>query len=81
MNLDEETVAAAIKKLHRMSTAPIFYNNEQAFRSVIRFAFINCMEQFKEIQELSQGTGYADVVYLPQERFCYADNGSGTEVE
>ncbi len=49
-----------------MSTAPIFYNNEQALRSVIRFAYISCMEQFKEIQELPSGTGYADVAYLPK---------------
>lgn len=66
LNLDEETVAVAIEKVHSISTAPIFYNNEQALRSVIRLAFISCMDQFKEIQELPSGTGYADVVYLPK---------------
>lgn len=66
MNLDGETVADAIEKVHSISTAPVFYNNEQALRSVIRLAFISCMEQFREIQELPSGTGYADVVYLPK---------------
>lgn len=33
---------------------------------VIRFAYISCIEQFQEIQELPSGTGYADIVYLPK---------------
>lgn len=66
LNLNEGAVAAAIEKIHSVSTAPIFYNNEQALRSVIRFAFISCMDQFREIQELPSGMGYADVVYLPK---------------
>jgi len=66
LNLNEEAVAAVIEKVHSISTAPIFYNNEQALRSVIRLAFISCMEQFREIQELPSGSGYADVVYLPK---------------
>lgn len=66
LNLDGEKVAGAIEKMHSASTAPIFYNNEQALRSVIRLAFISCMEQFREIQELPSGNGYADMVYLPK---------------
>lgn len=66
LNLNEAAVASAIEKIHSISTAPVFYNNEQALRSVVRLAFISCMEQFKEIQELPSGTGYADVVYLPK---------------
>lgn len=66
LNLDGERVAEAIEKAHRASTAPVYYNNEQALRSVIRFAYISCVEQFQEIQELPSGTGYADVVYFPK---------------
>jgi len=66
LNLQGETVAAAIEKMHSRFTAPIFYNNEQALRSVVRLAFISCMDHFREIQELPSGTGYADVVYLPK---------------
>lgn len=61
-----ENVAMAIEKIHTVSTAPAFYNNEQALRSVIRFAYISCMDEYLEIQELPSGRGYADVVYLPK---------------
>lgn len=64
--LDGEKTAEAIERVHRSSVAPNFYNNEQALRSVIRFAYISCIEQFQEIQELPSGVGYADVVYLPK---------------
>ena len=66
LNLNGEKVADAIEKMHSASTAPIFYDNEQALRSVIRLAFISCMEQFREIQELPSGNGSADMVYLPK---------------
>lgn len=66
LDLDGEKVAEAIEKAHSVSTAPVYYNNEQALRSVIRFAYISCVEKFREIQELPSGKGYADVVYLPK---------------
>lgn len=66
LNMEEEKVAAAIERAHSVSTAPVFYNNEQALRSVIRFAYISCVEEFKDIQELPSGIGYADIVYLPK---------------
>lgn len=40
--------------------------NEQALRSVIRFAYISCMDEFLRIEELPSGHGYADVVLLPK---------------
>ena len=43
----------------------MLYNNEQVLRSVIRFAYISCMDEYVEIQELPSGHGYADIVYLP----------------
>lgn len=66
LKMNAGNVAAAIEKAHSASTAPNFYNNEQALRSVIRFAYISCIDEFDEIQELPSGTGYADVVYLPK---------------
>lgn len=65
-NMDGEAVAAAIEHTHRTLTAPTFYNNEQALRSVIRFAYISCVGNYTEIQELPSGKGYADVVFLPK---------------
>ena len=66
LSMNDDQVAKAIQAAHSAGTAPIFYNNEQALRSVIRFAYISCIDKFQEIQELPAGTGYADVVYLPK---------------
>ena len=66
LQMDGKKVAAAIEKVHRASAAPIFYNNEQALRSVVRLAYISCIDEFKDIQELPSGIGYADMVYLPK---------------
>jgi hypothetical protein len=64
--MDSETVANVIEEAHSAATAPIFYNDEQALRSVIRFAYISCIDEFLRIEELPSGIGYADVVYLPK---------------
>lgn len=66
LNMNEESVAEVIEKVHCTVTTPLYYNNEQALRSVIRFAYISCIGQFTEIQELPSGKGYADIIYLPK---------------
>ena len=68
LNMEEEAVAAAIEEAHRLGTAPVFYNNEQALRSVIKFAYISCVDEFVRIEELTSGRGYADVVFLPKKK-------------
>ncbi len=66
LEMDEEAVASAIEEAHKAGTAPLFYNNEQALRSVIRFAYISCADYFIKIEELPSGHGYADVVFFPK---------------
>lgn len=66
LNMDEETVAVIIEEAHKAGTAPTFYNNEQALRSVIRVAYISCVDEFLKIDELPSGHGYADVVFFPK---------------
>lgn len=66
LNMDEETVAAAIEEVHKTGTAPTFYNNEQALRSVVRVAYISCLDEFLKIDELPSGHGYADIVFFPK---------------
>lgn len=66
LSLDEESVAVAIETAHNAGTAPLFYNNEQALRSVVRFAYISCIDAYREIQELPSGKGYADIVFIPK---------------
>lgn len=66
LNREEATVASVLEKIHSSITAPNFYNNEQALRSVIRFAYLSCIDEFVDIQELPSGIGYADVIFLPK---------------
>ena len=66
LNMNSEAVATAIETAHSAGTAPLFYNDEQALRSVIKFAYISCIDEFLRIEELPTGKGYADVVYLPK---------------
>lgn len=66
LSMNEDAVARELEKFHRKTTAPVFYNNEQALRSVIRFAYISCTGNYVEIQELPSGKGYADLIYLPK---------------
>lgn len=66
LNKDEKAVAAAIEAAHKTGVAPNFYNNEQALRSVIRIAYISCIDEFLRIDELPSGHGYADVVFIPK---------------
>jgi hypothetical protein len=64
--MDEEAVAEALEEAHSAGTAPLFYNDEQALRSVIRFAYISAVDEFLRVEKLPTGIGYADVVYLPK---------------
>lgn len=66
LNLDERMVASVIEEAHKAGTAPTFYNNEQALRSIIRIAYISCVDEFFTIEELPSGHGYADVVFFPK---------------
>jgi hypothetical protein len=66
LEMNEEFVAATIEVAHSEGCTPLYYNNEQALRSVVKFAYISCVDEFLRIEELPSGKGYADVVYLPK---------------
>lgn len=59
-------VAAQIEKIHAEETAALFYNNEQALRSVIKLAYFCYKDHYLKFEELPAGNGYADMVYLPK---------------
>lgn len=61
-------VAKAIESIRETQYAPTFYNNEQALRYVIKFAYIATLDQYLKVEELPSGRGIADVVYLPKRR-------------
>lgn len=64
--MDEESVAAGVEYVHNHKVAPNFYNNDQSLRSVVRMAFLGAIDHYIEIQELSSGKGYADLVFIPR---------------
>lgn len=61
-------VAARIEKIHAEETAALFYNNEQALRSVIKLAYFSYRDHYVKFEELPAGDGYADIVYLPKKK-------------
>lgn len=61
-----EAVAAQIEKIHAEETAPLFYNNEQSLRSVIKLAYFSYKDYYLKFEELPSGDGYVDIVYLPK---------------
>ncbi len=61
-----EAVAARIEKIHSEETAPLFYSDEQALRSVIKLAYFSYKDYYLKFEELAAGDGYADIVYLPK---------------
>ena len=71
----EDTIAGnsdeAVKAIEAVRTtqyAPTFYNDEQALRYVIKFAYIAAVDQYLKVEELPSGKGIADVVYLPKRK-------------
>lgn len=65
---DGSLVANMVAKIHDSNYAPQFYNNEQALRAVVRYAYITCVDQYGKIEELPSGHGFADIVYLPKRK-------------
>lgn len=62
---NEEAVARQIERIHE-EESPLYYNNEQALRSVIKRAYFSYGDEYVMFEELPAGTGYADIVYLPK---------------
>ena len=68
---DSEAVVKAIETIRDTQYAPTFYNDEQALRYVIKFAYIAAAEYYLKIEELPSGHGIADVVFLPKQKSRY----------
>lgn len=61
-----EAVALQIQKIHAEETAILYYNDEQALRSVIKLAYFSYKDHYLKFEELPAGDGYADIVYFPK---------------
>ena len=55
-----------IEKIHTEETTALFYNNEQALRSLIKLAYFSYRDYYLKFEELPSGNGYADIVYFPK---------------
>ena len=65
-DMDEEAVAEAVSRAHDDGCAPVYYNDEQALRAVVKSAYIAAADHYATVEELPSGRGLADVVYLPR---------------
>ena len=66
LNGNETEVVNTIVRVREMNYAPMFYNNEQALRYVIKFAYIICIDYYLKVEELPTGHGIAYVVFIPK---------------
>ena len=61
-----DAVAENLQKVHMMESAPIWYNDEQALRAVVKLAFFTYRDHYIKLEELPSGIGYADMAYIPK---------------
>ena len=70
LDMDAETVAEQIEKLHTEYASAIQYNNESSLSSVLAIGYLSAMQYyFKPIRELPTGRGFADFVFLPKPEY------------
>ena len=67
----ENEVARALQEAHDSGIDPLFYNDEQALRAIVKAAYIAAIDHYIRIEELPSGHGYADILFLPKKA---ADN-------
>lgn len=66
-NLDEDTVAKGVDRIHQETASILKYNNENSLTYTILMAYYHTKIYYMNpILELPSGKGFADVVYLPR---------------
>ncbi len=61
-----DKVAENVQRVHMKESAPLWYNDEQALRAIIKLAFFTYRDHYVKLEELPSGTGYVDMAYLPK---------------
>lgn len=65
--LDSETVAEGMSKIHNETASMLKYNNENSLTCTALMAYYSAKKYYMNpIMELPSGKGFADVVYLPK---------------
>ena len=72
LDMDGNTVASQIEKIHNEYTSVIQYNDENSLSSVLAIAYLHSMQYyFKPVRELPTGRGFADFVYIPKPEYIH----------
>ena len=70
LDMDADTVARSIEKIHNEYASAIQYNNENSLSSILSIGYLSTMRYyFKPIREFPAGRGFADFVYLPKPEY------------
>ena len=70
LDMDNESVADQIEKIHSEYVSVIQYNDENSLSSVLAIAYLSAMQYyFKPVRELPTGRGFADFVFLPKPEY------------
>ena len=64
---DASYVADALQRAHSWAAGPLYYNNEQALRAAVKFAYLAAVDDYLRIDELPGGQ-----VSLPQRHKSWA---------
>lgn len=65
LSMDADAVAEAIEEAHDSGVTPLYYNNEQALRSVVRLAYICCEDGYARFEKFPSGKGFVDIAFMP----------------
>lgn len=70
LDLDGDTVAELIEKIHNEYASSIRYNDENSLSSVLSIAYLASMQYyFKPVREMPAGRGFADFVFVPKPEY------------
>ena len=70
LDMDSDTVAEQIEKIHMEYVSTLQYNDENSLSSVLTIAYLSAMQYyFKPVRELPTGRGFADFVFIPKAEY------------
>ena len=71
LDMDCDTVAEKVEKIHTQFASAIQYNDENSLSSVLTIAYLSAMQYyFIPIREMPTGRGFADYVFLPKPEYA-----------
>lgn len=70
LDMDTDTVAKTLERVHREYASVIQYNDENSLSSVLAIGYLSAMQYyFKPVRELPAGRGFADFVFIPKPEY------------